>query len=58
MVLLPLSGRSSLTAFGLMRVEVIMKKTNSRNTKSDIVELLLSMFILFLVSIIVVYLLE
>ena len=54
MVLLPLSGSRSLTALGLMSVEVIMKKTNSRNTRSDMVELLFSMVSLFLVSIMAV----
>jgi hypothetical protein len=42
-----LSGRKSLTALGLISVEVSMKKMRSRNTKSDIDDEPLSICILF-----------
>ena len=38
MVLLLLDGNMSLMALGATKVEVSMKKINSRNTKSDIDE--------------------
>ena len=47
MVLLLLEGSMSLTALGLMSVDVIMKKMSSRNTRSLIDEELVSILILF-----------
>ena len=51
MVLLLLEGRSSLMALGATKVEVSMKKIKSRNTRSDIDEVLKLTPILFLVLI-------
>jgi len=48
MVLLLLEGNKSLMALGLTRVEVSMKKINSKKTRSDIDAVLKSVFRLFL----------
>ena len=54
MVLLLLEGNSSLMAFGATRVEVSIKKINSRNTRSDMDEELKLTPIVFLVLIAIV----
>ena len=51
MVLLLLDGNSNLMAFGATKVEVSMKKINSRNTRSDMDEELKVTPILFRVLI-------
>jgi hypothetical protein len=48
MVLLALPGRSNLMAFGATSVDVIMKKINKRNTRSDMEAMLNEALILFL----------
>ena len=51
MVLLLLDGKSNLMALGATKVDVSIKKINSRNTKSDMDEELKLTLILFLVLI-------
>jgi len=51
MVLLLLLGRSNFIALGATRVEVIIKKIRSRNTRSDMEAMLNERLSLFLVRI-------